>query len=98
MNNFIAIGSENKSTTFKINKSDNEFEEEFFKNSLTFNEYDNFENQLKIFFGKLEYHNRSENSFYPDLSIINNSVSLRNLYKSKLNDMGINEIIYNTYK
>ena len=97
MNNLIAFGSENKSFSFK-SENNNELEEAFFKNSIPFNEYDNFENQFKTFFGKWRYPNRYENSFYPDLSIINNSVSLRDLYKSKLNDMVINEINYNDYK
>ena len=98
MNNLIAFGSENKSVSFKSKNSDNEFDEAFFENSIPFNEYDNSENQLKIFFGKWRYPNRSENSFYPDLSIIKNSVSVRDTYKSKLNDMVIKEINHNIFK
>ena len=84
MNNLIAYGSENK------------FEEKFFQNSITFNEYDNLESQLKIFFGG-EFERR-ENTFYPDLNIITASDSLREFYRYKLNDMAINEIIYNVNK
>ncbi len=54
------------------------------------------ESQLKIFFGRDS--DASENIFYPDLSIISNSDSLREIYKSKLNDMAINEIQYNDNK
>ena len=98
MNNLIAFGSENKSVLFINKNSENEFERTFFENSIPYNQYDNRENQLKIFFGKWRYPNRSENIFYPDLSIINKSVSIRELYKSKLNDMAINEINYKIYK
>ena len=84
MNNLIAYCSENK------------FEEKFFQNSITYTEYDNLESQLKIFFGG--DFDRPENTFYPDLSIINVSDSLREMYKYKLNDMAINENIYNDNK
>ena len=84
MNNLIAYGSENK------------FEEKFFQNSITYTEYDNLDSQLKIFFGG--DFDRPENTFYPDLSIINVSDSLREMYRYKLNDMAINEIIYNVNK
>ena len=87
MNNLIAFGSENKSVFVKSKNIDNEFEETFFKNSIPYSKYDNTESQLKIFFGKLRDLKRSENIFYPDLSIIKNSDSLREIYKSKLNDM-----------
>ena len=96
MNNLIAFGSENKSVFFKCNNIDNEIEEIFFKNSISYNAYDNLENQLKLFFGG--YSERSENISYPDLSIMNISNSLREIYKSKLNDMAIIEINYNIYK
>ncbi len=84
MNNLIAHCSENK------------FEEKFFQNSITYNEYDNLDSQLKIFFGG--NFDRPENTFYPDLSIINVSDSLREMYKYKLNDMAIKENIYNDDK
>ena len=84
MNNLIAYCSENK------------FEEKFFQNSITFTEHDNLESQLKIFFGGDI--DRIENTFYPDLSTINTSDSLREMYKYKLNDMAINENIYNVNK
>ena len=86
-NNLLAIGSENNSEFIIKNHTDYKFEEAFFKDNITYNEYDNPENQLKVFFGRWRYPNRSENIFYPDLSIIKNSVNLRELYKSKLNDM-----------
>ena len=91
MNNSTAFGSEKKSTLHKGISSDNQFEEFYFKNSIPYSEYDNSESQLEIFFGRWRYPNQSENIFYPDLSIINTSDSIREIYKSKLNDMTINE-------
>ena len=90
MNNLIAFGSENKSVSLKGKNNGNEFEKTFFQNSIPYSSYDNSENQLEIFFGRWR-DPKSENIFYPDLSIINDSDALRELYKSKLNDMVINE-------
>ena len=98
MNNLIAFGSENKSVFLRTKNSDNKFEETYFKNSIPYHEYDNSENQLKIFFGRWRYPSGSGNIFYPDLSIISDSYSLREIYKSKLNDMTINENKYNDLK
>ena len=96
MNNLIAYGSQNKLDFSKNRTNENQFVEKFFQNSITFSEHDNLESQLKIFFGG--DFDRPENTFYPDLSIINVSDSLREMYRYKLNDMAINEIIYNTNK
>ena len=96
INNLIAYGSENKLDLPKYRINENQFEEKFFQNSITFTEHDNLESQLRIFFGG--DFDRPENTFYPDLSIINVSDSLREMYRYKLNDMAINEIIYNVNK
>ena len=96
MNNLIAFGSENKFNVVKNRNNDEEFEKIFFQDPITFIEYDDLESQLKIFFGS-DY-DRSDNNFFPDLYIINISDSLRQMYKSKLNDMAINEINYNINK
>ena len=82
MNNIIAIGSENKSDF-----PDNKFEEIFFKNSIPYSAYDNLESQFEVFFGRNS--DRNENIFYPDLSIISTSDSIREIYRSKFNDMVI---------
>ena len=82
MNNIIAIGSENKSDF-----PDNKFEEIFFKNSIPYSAYDNLESQFEVFFGLNSDSN--ENIFYPDLSIISTSDSIREIYRSKFNDMVI---------
>tara|TARA_Y100000746_G_scaffold226810_1_gene232481 strand:+ start:249 stop:587 length:339 start_codon:yes stop_codon:yes gene_type:complete len=86
MNNIITIGSENKSD-FPDNNSDNKFEENFFKNSIPYSAYDNLESQFEVFFGRNS--DRNENIFYPDLSIISTSDSIREIYRSKFNDMVI---------
>ena len=82
MNNIIAIGSENKSDF-----PDNKFEEIYFKNSIPYSAYDNLESQFEVFFGRNS--DRNENIFYPDLSIISTSDSIREIYRSKFNDMVI---------
>ena len=96
MNNLVVIGSENKSDYIKSKYKDNEFTETYFQNEIPFSEYDNLDSQFKTFFGFYSY--RAEASFFPDLSIIKSSDSLREIYRSKLNDMAINEIIYNIDK
>ena len=85
MNNPEIIGSENKSNFLKSNLKDNQLEEIFFRNSIPYNEYDDSENQIKTFFGL--HSDQSENSFYPDLVIINDSDFVREIYKSILNDI-----------
>ena len=89
----LAVGD----ALFKIksNYIDNELEEAFFKNSIPFSQYDNSESQLKLFFGRWRDPNRNENIFYPDFPIPKNSDSLREIYKSKLNDMTIDDSKYN---
>ena len=81
MNNILA-----KPTDEKLN--------EFYShNVIKYSAYDNSENQLKIFFGYDSEH--PEESFYPDLLIINYSEQVRDLYGQKLKDMTINRKIYN---
>ena len=95
-NNLVVIGSEYKLDFQKSKQIGSKFETIFFRNSIPYSSYDNLENQLKTFFGFYSY--RSENSFYPDLSIISESDPLREIYRSKLNDMTINKIINNIEK
>ena len=52
MNNLIASESENKLDNLNNNYNNNQFEEKYFQDSITFNEYDSLESQLKIFFGR----------------------------------------------
>ena len=49
-------------------------------------------NQLNTFFGLKSV--LSDKSYYPDLMLINDSWSIREVYKSKLNNMTINKNNY----
>ena len=91
-NNLIAFGSEYKSKFDKNTENFDDFEKIYINNSILFNEYDNYENQLRTFLGI--YSIPLEKSYYPDLSIINYSDYIREIYKSKLNDMTINKNNY----
>ena len=85
MNNFLASKSEENLNLTGISNEENKLEEFFSKNSISYSQYDKAGSQLKLVFGyNLEPPN---NSYYPDLSIINYSDSLREMYLHKLNDM-----------
>lgn len=88
MNNFIAFGSEEKLNNVGKNLKDYKFEEIYFLNSIPIEKYDNYENQLKTSWGLNSA--LSKNS-YQDLSIMETSEALRKIYRSKLNDMILNE-------
>ena len=88
MNNFIAFGSEDKLNNVNKNLKDYKFEEIYFSNSIPIEEYDNFESQLKTSLG---LNSALSKTSYQDLSIIETSEALRKIYRSKLNDMILNE-------
>ena len=89
MQNFIALGSEDKSNQMHKIKNNYNFEEIYFGNSISFYEYDNFENQIRTFLGF--YSIEFEKSYFQDLSRMKDSKSIRQAYKAKLDDMTINE-------
>ena len=91
--NLTVIGAENKSEVVKFKYGDNQFEKIYYQNSIPYSEYDKSTSQLKSFFGYKP--DQYENPYYPDLSIINDSDNIREIYRSKLNEMTINKIIYN---
>ena len=92
MNNSIATPSRGNSYLFKSVEIDNKFQELFAYDSKKFSQYDKLESQLRIFFG---YDSENpEKTFYPDLSITNDSEYIRELYGKKLKDMTINKKIY----
>ena len=95
INSGKALKSEDNSYLRKIQNTNN-FEQVFFQNSITYDEYDSINGQLKSFFGLKA--DPSKASFYPDLNIISNSSSLRRIYKLKLNDMIIDKSIYKLKK
>ena len=88
-NNITALASDKNSYIVNSLGQDNEFEKVFNQNSISYSEYDNYENQLRTFFGFNSI--ESEKSYFQDLSIINESDSVREIYKTKLNDMMINK-------
>ena len=87
VNNLTAFGSENKSQSVLSKQRDVELEEIFKLNDIPYSEYDNLNNQLKIFFGL--YSPKSDINNYPDLSIIDMSDAMREGYRLKLRDMTI---------
>ena len=88
-NNISALASDKNSYIVNSLEKDNEFEKVLYQNSISYSEYDSYENQLRTFFGidSIE----SEKSYFQDLSIMIESDSIRQLYKTKLNDMTINK-------
>ena len=96
INNLKAFGAENKSYSFQNIRKDAELEEIYRLKSIPFVKYDSLEGQLKTFFGL--YSPKSEINNYPDLSIVNTSDAIREVYRLKINDMTINETIYKIRK
>ena len=62
------------------------FEEVYFKNSISYEEYDSYSYQLKKFFG-IDYNLPVAKKYYKDISIENDSKNLRELYKAKFKEM-----------
>jgi len=87
--NLIASGSDDQ---LKLERKDNTFEKIYNQNLIPFSQYDNFESQLKTFLGL--YSMQSETNYFQDLSMINYSDLLREIYRSKLYEMTINKNNY----
>jgi len=85
LNNFIVLGSDNKSSLPTSQQKYDELEKIYELKSIPYSEYDKFGNQLKTFFGLNSKKSKTNN--YPDLSIIETSDALRDGYKIKFNDM-----------
>ena len=92
MNNSIAISLAENSYFSKSDEIDIKFKELITDDSENFSKYDKFENQLRIFFGTDS--ENPEKNFYPDLSIIDYSQHIRELYGKKLKDMTTIKKIY----
>ena len=96
MNNSIAMTPGENS--YSVNSEDINYKLKLFysQKAIKYNHYDNLESQLKVFFG---YDTANpDDTLYPDLTIINDSAYIRDLYGKKLNDMTINKKIYNMNK
>ena len=92
MNNLLVAKADENIYLNKSSQEEDKLNEFYSNNDLRYIEHDKLESQLKMFFW-FDPEN-PKTSFYPDLSIIDDSVSIRDMYKSKLNDMTINKIIY----
>ena len=95
INSLKALGNEDK-LHYRKGLDTYDFENVYFQKSIPYGLYDSFDGQLKSFFGlKID---QSKSNYYPDLNIISDSDALRAIYKSKLDDMIINESIYKPQK
>ena len=88
-NSLITIASDKRPNFANIGLTDNDFEIIYNLNSIPFDEYDYLENQLRTFLGL--YSIESEKSYFQDLSLMNDSKSIRQLYEAKLDDMTIKQ-------
>ena len=91
LNNINVKGSEINKDFFESIK-DNQIDQIYYENSISFSDHDNFDNQLRTFLGL--YSVEDDKIFYPDLIFINNSASIRENYRNKLNNMTINKKNY----
>ena len=96
VNNLTAFGSDNKPHPLLTEQRYVELEEIFKLNDISYSEYDNLNNQLKIFFGL--YSPKSDMNNYPDLAITDISDALREGYRLKLKDMTIKKTNYKLKK
>ncbi len=87
MNNLLVAKADENKYFIRNKQDENNLNELDANNAITFSNHDNLESQLKMFFG-FDPEN-PEISFYPDLLIIQDSDSIRDMYKLKLNDMSI---------
>ena len=89
MNSLLLAKAEDHTNLAKSRQEENKLNEFYSQNPITYSQHDKLESQLKMFFG---YDSENpETSFYPDLSLIDDSEIIRNLYELKLNDITINK-------
>ena len=82
--NILEINSTENKNKGKI--SSQNFEEVYFKNSISYEAYDSYSYQLKKFFG-IDYNLPEAKKYYKDISMENDSKNLRELYKAKFKEM-----------
>ena len=85
MNNVLVANADENTYLLRNSQEENKLNEFYSLNSITYSQHDKLNSQLKMFFG-FDPEN-PEISFYPDLSLIDDSDSVRVMYKLKLNDM-----------
>tara|TARA_B000000609_G_C24136074_1_gene328373 strand:+ start:262 stop:609 length:348 start_codon:yes stop_codon:yes gene_type:complete len=81
-----AKADENK-YIIKNKQEEHKLKEFYSQNAIKYNNHDKLASQLKMFFG-FDPEN-PETSFYPELLIIEDSDSVRDMYKLQLNEMSI---------
>ena len=87
MNNLLLAKADQNKYLIRNKEDDNKLNEFNSQNAITFSNHDKLGSQLKMIFG-FDPEN-PETSFYPDLLIIQDSDSIRDMYKLKLIDMSI---------
>ena len=92
LSNIFFVKADENAYLIKNNQEKNKLKEFYSHNGITYTQHDRADSQLKMFFG-FDPEN-PETSFYPDLSTIEDSDSIRDMYKLKLSDMTINKINY----
>ena len=85
MNSLLVANASENNSLFRNRQEENKLNEFYALNAITYSQHDKLDNQLKMFFG-FDPQN-PETSFFTDLSIIDDSDSIRDMYKLKLNDM-----------
>ena len=91
INNPLVEANENRYLNKSMQK-ENKLEEFYSINQINYSNHDRFDNQLNMFFG-FDPENPGY-SYFPDVLIISDSDSVREMYKLKLNDMTKNKINY----
>ena len=87
MNNLLVSKADEDTFLLKSRKEEYKLNQFHSQNPISYSQHDKVNSQLKMFFG-FDREN-PETSFYPDLSIIDDSDLARDMYKFKLNDMTI---------
>ena len=87
INNLLVAKADENKYLIRNKQDENKLNELNSNNAITFSNNDKLESQLKMFFG-FDPEN-PETSFYPELLIIEDSDSVRDMYKLELNEMSI---------
>ena len=87
INNLLVAKADENKYLIRNKQDEIRLNDFYSQNSITFSNHDKLESQLKMFFG-FDPEN-PETSFYPELLIIEDSDSVRDMYKLELNEMSI---------
>ena len=87
MNYLLDAKADENKYLIRNKQEENKLKEFHSQNPIKYSNHDKLESQLKMFFG-FDPEN-PETSFYPELLIIEDSDSVRDMYKLELNEMSI---------